>query len=145
MTILKPAPWPFPVKGDPNYVEPEKKAVPAPLAWPFPTPGIAGTPKITQYDEHDNRIDPDLEDEDNGPPRDLYLVEVICGGVDAAGGGCGGPMDLYSVSKDVFSAVNGSVYDEIQEHNSDEHNFDENRVHSVKLQFRACSCCRRMS
>lgn len=74
----------------------------------------------------------------------LYLIETECGGPTAAGGGCGAPLGLRSVTAQQFQLNGGRPTGEITNHNPDEHDFDEDAIADVKLEFRACSSCRRL-
>lgn len=74
--------------------------------------------------------------------QNLYLIETECGGSNAAGGGCGAPLGLRSVTAEQFRFSTGRSTGEITSHNSDEHDFDEDCIVDVKLEFRAGSCCR---
>lgn len=49
-----------------------------------------------------------------------YYVETICGGPDAAGGGCGAPRDFSEVPKDWFEKTKGPKGFEPFEHTSSE-------------------------
>ncbi len=68
----------------------------------------------------------------------LY-IETICGGPNAAGGGCGAPRSFRKVSKETFERYHGAVGYEPFEHNHWECNFEEGG--QVKLTFSACSGC----
>jgi hypothetical protein len=68
---------------------------------------------------------------------DLH-IETICGGKDAAGGGCGAPRGVRKVSKEVFEATRGPVASEPFEHCDHECDFEGGQV---KLTFSACSGC----
>ena len=68
---------------------------------------------------------------------DLH-IETICGGKDAAGGGCGAPRGVRKVSKEVFEATRGEVGSEPFEHSDHECSFEGGLV---KLVFSACSDC----
>ena len=69
----------------------------------------------------------------------LY-IETVCGGKDAAGGGCGAPQGVREVSKETFEATRGPVGSEPFEHRDHECDFAEGG--QVKLVFSACSGCR---
>lgn len=74
-----------------------------------------------------------------------YFIETICGGHNAAGGGCGGPLGVVEVSKDTFDSVKGRVnYDDFFEHSISETGLTirEGESFRVRLQFRACNSCR---
>lgn len=81
---------------------------------------------------------------DRGP---VYVLETICGGADASGGGCGGPLGVCKTSKQVFDATGGSVSGSFSDHLDSEvsSEFMEARDEGtlfVKCMFRACSSCR---
>lgn len=80
----------------------------------------------------------------------LYILENICGGNDAAGGGCGGPLSLTKVSKEEFDKVKGTTMFDFLEHTDAEASRekvkarDEGKLH-LKAFYRACSSCRKSS
>ena len=41
--------------------------------------------------------------------EDKLYIEVECGGPDAAGGGCGAPLNFYKTSQEDFDATKGQV------------------------------------
>ena len=75
-----------------------------------------------------------------------YFIEVECGGRDAAGGGCGAPLDFYEVEA---SELVGKTSDRPRSHNRDElpkSAFDadgELRTMLVSLIRRPCWLCRK--
>lgn len=89
------------------------------------------------YQDYDDHAEQDQKE------RNLYLIETECGGQDAAGGGCGAPLGLRSVTAEQFGYSLGRSTGEVTSHNSDEHDFDEDCIVDVKLELRACSGCRR--
>ena len=80
----------------------------------------------------------------------LYILEYICGGNDASGGGCGGPLILAKVSKEEFDKVEGPILFNFLEYNDSEASQekvkarDEGRLR-LKPVYRPCSGCRRIS
>lgn len=72
----------------------------------------------------------------------VYLVETICGGNDAAGGGCGGPLGVHSTTKERWNDIRSDVYSEPIEHRSDEHDYADRQM-LVKVKYRPCSGCYR--
>lgn len=76
-----------------------------------------------------------------------YLIETICGGPDAAGGGCGAPLGVRIVTKEHFDSQPGRVYTSLQEHLDSEVGLDigeDNSDYRIKLAFRSCSDCHQL-
>lgn len=77
----------------------------------------------------------------------VFAFENICGGGDASGGGCGGPLGVSRVSKEAFDAARGRTEGELSEHNDSEVSSEIVRAQKegalfVKCMYRACSSCR---
>ena len=74
-----------------------------------------------------------------------YFIETICGGNDAAGGGCGGPLGVMEVTEERFNDVSGRTSHCFHEHNEWEtgYKIGEDESIRVKLVFRPCMSCRR--
>ena len=71
----------------------------------------------------------------------MLLIETVCGGHGASGGGCGGPLGVRRVTQAQFDACTGDNVGTPVEHRDDEHDFDLNEVEGCKLVFRPCSGC----
>ena len=74
----------------------------------------------------------------------VYFEETVCGGDDAAGGGCGAPMGVRKVSFAAFEHIQGPVAPNVFEHLSDEvpATYHSAPARKVVLVFRACVGCR---
>lgn len=70
-----------------------------------------------------------------------YYVETICGGSNAAGGGCGAPLSFRKVTEETFEDTKGPTQDRPFDHNPWECNFEKGLV---RLTFRNCSDCREL-
>ena len=80
----------------------------------------------------------------------LYILENICGGNGAAGGGCGGPLSLTKVSKEEFDKVKGTTMFDFLEHTDAEASREKVKARDegklrLKAFYRACSSCRKSS
>jgi hypothetical protein len=76
----------------------------------------------------------------------IYAIETICGGDDAAGGGCGAPLNVDEVTKVEWEIKKGSAMRDFSEHNDNEVRRvlvtarDEGTLF-VKCVYRPCSSC----
>lgn len=77
----------------------------------------------------------------------MYVIERVCGGQGASGGGCGAPLGVVNSSKGDFEKQKGSVFFDFREHNDDEvsevyRTARDNGTLQLKLSFRPCAECR---
>lgn len=79
---------------------------------------------------------------------DVFVKEEVCGGNDASGGGCGGPLNVGQVPEARFHLLPGEVRNDFYEHNLHEIDDpilirarDEGTLF-VKVFFRPCGACR---
>jgi len=77
------------------------------------------------------------------PRVEGLFIEVECGGSDAAGGGCGAPLQFYSLERKAWNDAQGLVRDEPSNFNVWEIGFTP--IGPVKLQFSPCSECSQYS
>lgn len=81
---------------------------------------------------------------DRGP---VYVLETICGGADACGGGCGGPLGVCKTSKQVFEATGSTVSRFFSVHLDSEGSLEMTEACDqgtlfVKSMFRPCNSCK---
>ena len=79
--------------------------------------------------------------------KQVYVFENICGGNDAAGGGCGAAMSLETTTKEEFEAVKATMYFEFLEHHDHEASARMVKIRDegymrLKARYSACSGCR---
>ena len=76
----------------------------------------------------------------------LFFREVICGGDDAAGGGCGAPLGVWKMTEHLFKqqdAQNKSVRTYFLEHSLKDGGVPEGEAFETFAEFRPCFYCRR--
>lgn len=76
-----------------------------------------------------------------------YVVEYICGGNSATGGGCGAPLAVTETNEETFNSINSQLYNDFQEHTDSEINgrylnLRNEGLLKIKLKFQSCRECR---
>jgi hypothetical protein len=80
----------------------------------------------------------------------VYVVEYICGGNNATGGGCGAALAVTETNEETFNSINSQVYCDFQEHTDSEIgerylSFRNKGILNIKLVFKTCRECRRIN